>query len=133
MGWANKCRDLGEIIFIDVRDRTGVVQVVCDSGKSPSAFAKAEIVRTEYVLAVTGPVVKREEGKENPNISTGDVEILAEEILILNTAKTPPFYIAEESGADELLRLKYRYLDIRRQSMMKNLELNKVTMAIGIT
>lgn len=131
MGWVNRQRDLGELIFIDLRDRTGIVQIVCDSGRSPKSFKVAKAVRSEYVLAVVGTVERRQAGKENPNISTGKVEVLADEIRILNTAKTPPFLIRDEAEADEYLRLKYRYLDLRRLCMQRNLELrHKVTLAV---
>lgn len=122
MGWVNRRRDLGDLVFIDLRDRTGIVQVVCDSGRTPEAFKTAESVRSEYVLAVSGTVQKRAPGMENAEMKTGSVEVLASEIRILNTAKTPPFYIRDEAEADEVLRLKYRYLDLRRAPLQRALE-----------
>jgi len=131
MGWVHSRRDLGDLIFIDLRDRTGIVQVVSDAGRSPESYATADRARSEYVLAVTGTVQPRRPGSENPNMPTGAIEILSEKILILNTAKTPPFYIRDDAGADELLRMKYRYLDLRRPVMQKGLEMyHKVSMAV---
>jgi aspartyl-tRNA synthetase len=131
MGWVNSRRDLGDLIFIDLRDRTGIVQVVSDAGRSPESYAIADKVRSEYVLAVTGTVQPRRPGSENPDMPTGAIEILAENILILNTAKTPPFYIRDDAGADELLRMKYRYLDLRRPVMQRGLEMyHKVSMVV---
>jgi len=131
MGWANRQRDLGDLIFIDLRDRTGIVQVVLDPRRSSRAFQVAKEVRSEYVLAVTGIVTRRAPGRENPNIVTGKVEILAEDIRVLNIAKTPPFVIRDEAEADDSLRLRYRYLDLRRFPMQRNFELrHKATMAI---
>lgn len=124
MGWVNRRRDLGDLIFIDLRDRTGLVQVVSDSGRSPDAFRVAETVRSEYVLAVVGTVAYRIEGQANPDMATGAVEILAKEIRVLNSAKIPPLDIRDEAEADELLRLKYRYLDLRRAPMQRNLEMH---------
>lgn len=131
MGWVNSRRDLGDLIFIDLRDRTGIVQVVSDAGRSPESYATADKVRSEYVLAVTGTVQPRRPGSENPDMPTGAIEILAENILILNTAKTPPFYIRDDARADELLRMKYRYLDLRRPVMQRGLEMyHKVSMVV---
>ncbi len=127
MGWVNRRRDLGDLIFMDLRDRTGLVQVVSDSGRSSDAFRVAETVRSEYVLAVVGTVAHRVDGQVNPDMATGAVEILAKEIRILNSAKTPPLYIRDEAEADELLRLKYRYLDLRRAPMQRNLEIHHRT------
>lgn len=123
MGWVNSRRDLGDLIFIDLRDRTGIVQVVSDAGRSPASYATADRARSEFVLSVTGIVQSRRLGSENPDMPTGTVEILGEDIQILNTAKTPPFYIRDDAGADELLRMKYRYLDLRRPIMQKGLEM----------
>jgi len=123
MGWAQRCRDHGGLIFIDLRDRTGIVQTVFDPARVQEEFSKAESVRSEYVLAVTGKVEKRPEGTENPNLATGQVEVLATNIRILNTAKTPPFYIEDGVDVEENVRLKYRYLDLRRPEMQRALEL----------
>ncbi|MGE5474983.1 MAG: aspartate--tRNA ligase [Ignavibacteriales bacterium] len=123
MGWAQKRRDFGSLIFVDLRDRAGLVQVVFDSSKQPKVFEKAEIVRGEYVLAITGEVVKRDPETYNAKISTGEIEIRAEEIRILSKSETPPIYIEEETDTNELLRLKYRYLDLRRPDMQRTLML----------
>ena len=123
MGWVHSRRDLGNLIFIDLRDRTGLVQVVSDAGASSASYEAADKCRGEYVVAVTGTVQRRRPGTENREMKTGEVEVLAKEIRVLNTAKTPPFYIRDESGADELLRMKYRYLDLRRPVMQRNLEM----------
>jgi len=105
--------------------------VVSDAGRSPEGYATADKVRSEYVLAVTGTVQPRRPGSENPDMPTGAIEILAENILILNTAKTPPFYIRDDARADELLRMKYRYLDLRRPVMQRGLEMyHKVSMVV---
>ncbi|MBB5057050.1 aspartyl-tRNA synthetase [Granulicella aggregans] len=131
MGWVNRRRDHGNLIFLDVRDRSGITQIVLDIEKSPEAHAKAEAARSEYVVAVKGSVRKRAAGLENPNMSTGDVEVVAHELLLLNEAKTPPFSPAEEAIANEEVRLKYRYLDLRRVEMQKNFALrSRVAMAI---
>ena len=122
-GWVNRRRDHGGLIFIDLRDRFGMTQVTIDSDQTAAHDAAAQ-VRGEYVIQVVGKVAARPEGLRNPNLSTGDIEVLAEAVTILNTAKTPPFYIS--GGADEVdetLRLKYRYLDIRRPRMAQNLVL----------
>ena len=131
MGWVNSRRDLGDLIFIDLRDRTGIIQVVSDAGRSLASYRAADRVRAEYVLGVTGAVDRRRPGSENPEIKTGAVEILAHEIRVFNTAKTPPFYVRDDAGADELLRMKYRYLDLRRPVMQEGLEMyHKVSMAV---
>jgi len=131
LGWVNRRRDLGELIFIDMRDRTGLVQVVCNRAASAEAFRVAEAVRSEYVLAVIGTVAARAEGQINRDMATGSIEVVAQEIRILNTAKTPPIYIRDEAEQDELLRLKYRYLDLRRVPMQRNLEFHhKTSMAV---
>ncbi len=129
MGWVNRRRDLGDLVFIDLRDRTGLVQVVTDPGRSPEAFQAARQVRSEYVLAIVGFVAHRAEGQANPDMATGDIEIMAEEIRVLNTAKTPPLYVRDEAEVDELFRLKYRYLDLRRPAMQRNLEIHHRTSA----
>lgn len=123
MGWVNKQRDLGDLTFIDLRDRTGIVQVVCDPIRSPKSFETAKSLRSEYVVCVCGQVVRRAEGRENPNILTGKVEVLAESIGIFNAAKTPPFVIRDEAEPDEAIRMKYRYIDLRRLPMLENLRL----------
>ncbi len=131
MGWVNRRRDHGNLIFLDVRDRSGITQIVLDKEKSAEAHAKAEAARSEYVVAVKGRVRLRAAGLENPKMETGDVEVVADELLLLNEAKTPPFSPAEEAIANEEVRLKYRYLDLRRVEMQKNFALrSRVAMAI---
>lgn len=120
-GWVNRRRDMGGVVFVDLRDRDGKTQVVVDSGRNPTAFQTADQVRSEYVLQVTGNVALRPAGQENPNLPTGEIEILAEQVTILNPAKTPPFIIDRDEAVDELVRLKYRYLDLRRERMQRNL------------
>jgi aspartyl-tRNA synthetase len=122
-GWVHRRRDHGGLIFLDLRDSTGIVQVVVNPQSAPTAHAVAGEARNEYVLQVHGTVAKRRAGTENAAMATGDVEIVAEAIANLNAAKTPPFYINEESAVDELLRLRYRYLDLRRETMHDNLVL----------
>ncbi|MBO8129125.1 MAG: aspartate--tRNA ligase [Peptococcaceae bacterium] len=123
MGWVQRRRDHGGLIFIDLRDRSGLVQVVFSPDTAPDIFHDAEKVRGEYVLAVKGYVRRRPEGTENPNLKTGEVEVVAQDLRILNTAKTPPFYIEDGIDVDENLRLRYRYLDLRRPEMRNALEL----------
>lgn len=131
MGWVNRRRDHGNLIFLDLRDRTGITQVVMDKEISGEAHAKAEAARSEYVVAVKGKVRRRDAGLENPNMVTGAIEVVAKELLLLNEAKTPPFSPAEDAIANEEVRLKYRYLDLRREQMQKNfLTRHKVTRAI---
>src|ERR1700722_6693221 len=123
MGWVNRRRDHGNLIFLDVRDRTGITQVVLDKEVSGEAHAKAEAARSEYVVAAVGKVRRRAPGLENPKMDTGEIEVAATELLLLNEAKTPPFSPAEEAIANEEVRLKYRYLDLRRVEMQKNFKL----------
>jgi aspartyl-tRNA synthetase len=131
MGWVNRRRDHGNLIFLDVRDRTGITQVVLDKEVSGEAHAKAEAARSEYVVAVKGKVRRRSAGLENPNMPTGQIEVVAGELLLLNDAKTPPFSPAEDAIANEEVRLKYRYLDLRRPPMQANFALrSRVAMAI---
>jgi aspartyl-tRNA synthetase len=121
MGWVHRRRDLGNLLFLDVRDRTGIVQVVFNKESQPAAHAKAEQVRSEYVVAVEGSVVNRQ--KPNPELATGEVELIATKLHILNNAKTPPFPIEDEINAAEETRLRYRYLDLRRNKPHRNLAL----------
>lgn len=131
MGWVNKQRDLGDLIFIDLRDRTGVVQVVSDHAKSPKSFEMAKCLRSEYVVCITGVVEKRAPGRENPNVTTGTIEIRADQIRVFNQARTPPFVIRDEPEPDEGLRMRYRYIDLRRLPMLRNFELrHRATMAV---
>lgn len=120
-GWVNTRRDHGGLIFIDLRDRSGLVQVVFSPDVDSDAFHLAEQVRSEYVVAVLGAVRERPEGTENPNLVTGKVEVYAQKLTVLNRAKTPPFYIEDNIEVDEVLRLKYRYLDLRRPEMKNNI------------
>ncbi|MDN9010821.1 aspartate--tRNA ligase [Brevibacillus laterosporus] len=118
-GWVQKRRDLGGVIFIDLRDRSGICQVVFNPEVNKEAWEKADCVRSEYVLSVKGKLINREPEAVNPKIKTGEFELLATEITILNDAKTPPFLIEDEIDVDEQVRLKYRYLDLRRPEMQK--------------
>jgi aspartyl-tRNA synthetase len=131
MGWVNRRRDLGNLLFIDLRDRTGLVQIVLDKEKNRALHEKAGTVRSEYVLAVVGAVKKRDAATVNKNIPTGEIEIVADELRILNDSKTPPFSPSEEAISNEEVRLKYRYLDMRRPEMQANIELRaRVALAI---
>ena len=123
MGWVNRRRDHGNLIFLDIRDRSGITQVVFDKELAPEAHAKAEAARPEYVVAASGTVRRRDAGLANPNMATGEIEVAASELLLLNEAKTPPFSPAEDAIANEEVRLKYRYLDLRRVEMQKNFRL----------
>lgn len=122
-GWVQRRRDLGGVLFIDLRDRTGIVQIVFNPEFSGEALKIADRVRNEYVLAVKGKVVERSEDTKNPNLPTGDLEVQIHEIEILNPAKTPPFFIEDGIEVDEAIRLKYRYLDLRRPEMQRTLRL----------
>lgn len=122
-GWVHRRRDHGPLIFIDLRDRYGITQIVFDSADSPAAHAVASDARVEYVLQVRGRVVQRPEEAYNPDIATGMIEVHATEATVLNPAKTPPLYINKEGGEEETLRLKYRYLDLRRERMQRNIML----------
>jgi aspartyl-tRNA synthetase len=128
MGWAHKRRDLGGVIFIDLRDRSGVLQVVFNVETDSALHAKAEQIRSEYVLAIKGILVNRSEDTINPSIKTGKWELVAKELRILSKAATPPVLIEENVETNEAVRLKYRFLDLRRPDMQKNLMLrHKVT------
>lgn len=127
MGWVYRRRDHGGVIFVDLRDREGLVQVVLNPDMGDEFFQKAETVRNEFVLAVVGKVRPRPEGSTNSNLKTGEIEIVAHELRILSTAKTTPFYITDDVDVDENIRLKYRYLDLRRPIMQKNLVLRHNT------
>jgi aspartyl-tRNA synthetase len=121
MGWVARRRDLGNLLFLDIRDRTGIVQVVFNKETQPVAHAKAEQARSEFVVAVEGRVIQRQ--KANPELPTGEVELVATKLHILNNAKTPPFQIEEEINAADETRLRYRYLDLRRPKPHRNLVL----------
>ncbi|MBW4080226.1 aspartate--tRNA ligase [Paenibacillus sp. S150] len=120
-GWVQTRRDLGGVLFIDLRDRTGIVQIVFNPDYSGEALQIADKVRSEYVLSVTGKVVKRDEETVNRNLPTGEIEVQITNIEVLNAAKTPPFFIEDGVEVDESLRMKYRYLDLRRPEMYKTL------------
>lgn len=130
-GWVQKRRDLGGLIFIDLRDRTGIVQVVFHPEVSPEALQIAEKIRSEYVLDIEGTVIARQEGTVNENISTGRIEVQAEKVTIINEAKTTPFVIADKSEVSEDVRLNYRYLDLRRPVMYETFKMrHQVTKTI---
>ena len=131
MGWVNRRRDLGNLIFIDVRDRTGITQVVFHKENNPALHQKAGELRNEYVIAAIGAVKLREPNTINKNIGTGEIELIAEELRILNEAKQPQFLPGDSVLPNEELRLKYRYIDLRRDAMQFNIELrHKVAIAI---
>ena len=121
MGWVQKNRNKGGLVFVDVRDRSGIIQVVCEEGKTDAALIeKAAKLRSEYVVAVVGKVEKRS-GAVNENLATGEIEVVPEELRVLSESETPPFPIEENSKTKEEIRLKYRYLDLRRPDMQRNL------------
>ena len=133
MGWVARRRDLGHLIFVDLRDREGVTQILFrpDSINSGDAHPKAKSLRSEFVVAVEGEVLQRDPKTVNPAITTGEVEVLVFKLLILNEAKTPPFPLEDDISTSEDLRLKYRYLDLRRPRMASNFKLrHQVTMAV---
>jgi aspartyl-tRNA synthetase len=120
-GWVDRRRDHGQVIFIDLRDRSGIIQIVFDQETSRFSHEIASQLRSEYVVKITGKVSARPAGTENPKMPTGEIEVLVEDAVILNVSRTPPFYINEDIDVNENLRLKYRYLDIRRNRMKKNI------------
>jgi aspartyl-tRNA synthetase len=120
-GWLNRRRDHGPLIFIDLRDRYGLTQVVVDSTSHPAAHAALSAARAEYVLLIRGRVRERPVEARNPDLETGDIEVVAEEVEVLNPSKVPPIYVAKEGGEDESLRLRYRYIDLRRERMQRNI------------
>jgi aspartyl-tRNA synthetase len=120
-GWVHRYRTHGRVLFINLRDRSGVVQVTVDQSQAPLAFEEASRARAEWVLQVRGSVQRRPEGLENPDMPTGEIEVAAQEVVVLNRSKTPPFYIDREEGEQEGLRLRYRYLDLRRQRLQRNM------------
>jgi aspartyl-tRNA synthetase len=119
-GWVNRRRDHGGLIFIDLRDRWGITQVTFHP-ESEEVFAAAEELRPEWNISIEGEVVERPEGNENPELPTGEIEVSADSLTVLNQSETPPFEIDRERPVDELLRLKYRYLDLRRSRMQENI------------
>jgi len=131
MGWVHRRRDLGGLIFVHLRDRDGIAQVVFNSELNPEVHAKAEALRSEYVIAVEGPVVRRDADTINPAIETGEVEIAAESLYVLSESSTPPFRLDEDPAVGEEIRLKYRYIDLRRPQMQRNILLrHKINFAI---
>ena len=121
MGWTHRRRDHGGVVFVDLRDRTGLVQVVFNPDVHPSCHAEAGRIRSEFVLAVHGLVRRRPEGMENPDLETGDVEVIVDELEIMNESKTPPFVLDQMTEISENIRLKYRYIDLRRAEIQRNL------------
>jgi aspartyl-tRNA synthetase len=120
-GWVNRYRSHGGVLFINLRDRSGTVQVTFNQETAPDAMARAEAARVEWVLQIEGTVRRRPEGSENPEMPTGEVEVVAKEVRVLNPSRTPPFHIDHEEGEGEALRLKYRYLDLRRHRLQRNM------------
>jgi aspartyl-tRNA synthetase len=132
MGWVNRRRDHGNLIFIDLRDRSGITQIVFDNERNPEMHERVESVRNEYVLAVTGMVEPRSQNTINPKMETGEIEVIAGELKLLNESKVPPFFPGDANvNVNEEVRLKYRYLDLRRPEMHANMEMrHRVTLAI---
>jgi aspartyl-tRNA synthetase len=126
-GWVQRRRDLGGLIFVDLRDKSGIVQVVFNPDHSAEALATAETVRSEYVIEVRGEVVKRDPSTVNPLLKTGNIEVIATELHIINKAKTPPFMIGDKTDVGEDLRLKYRYMDLRRPALQETFKLRHQT------
>lgn len=130
-GWVQKRRNLGQLIFIDLRDREGIVQLVFSNEFSADALAVADQLRSEYVIEVTGVVKQRKPKDVNPKMKTGEIEVEVHEAKILNKAKTPPFDIEDGVNASDELKMKYRYLDLRRPEMLKGLKIrNRITQAV---
>ncbi|MCL6553005.1 MAG: aspartate--tRNA ligase, partial [Firmicutes bacterium] len=132
-GWVQRRRDLGGLIFLDLRDRQGVVQVVINPTEpgATQAVAAAEAVRAEYVVQVSGVVQRRPDGTANPRLETGEIEVRAQELTILSPSLTPPFSLGDDAEVDEALRLRYRFLDLRRRRMTRNLILrHRAAMAV---
>ena len=121
VGWVQRSRDLGGLIFIDLRDRTGIAQAVFNPETYPQAHAIAHSVKPEYCIAITGELGNRPEDMRNPSMPTGDFEILADGVSVLNESETPPFVVEDGIDVTDTLRLKYRYLDLRRPSLQRNI------------
>jgi aspartyl-tRNA synthetase len=131
LGWVNRRRDLGNVIFIDIRDRSGMTQLVFDKGVNPAGHEKASALRSEYVIAAIGKVRRRDADTVNKNIATGEVEVTVDELKLLNESKLPPFLPSEAGQINEEVRLKYRYIDLRREKMQANIQLrHNVALAI---
>src|SRR5687767_7651162 len=126
-GWVHRRRDQGALIFVDLRDRDGITQIVFNRETDPASHDVAEELRSEYVLQVEGRAAPRGADRVNPNLDTGEIEVVAERTTILNRARPLPFEVASAAEADETLRLKYRYLDLRRPRMLNNLTLRHRT------
>src|SRR5438270_6676206 len=130
MGWVNRRRDLGNVIFVDARDRTGLTQLVFDKSDNAELHAKASELRSEFVIAAIGKVRKRDEKTINRNLPTGEIEVLVTELKLLNDSKVAPFLACDPALANEEMRLKYRYLALRREPMQYHIELRqKVALA----
>ena len=130
MGWVQKNRNKGGLVFVDVRDRSGIIQVVCEEGKTdPAILEKAASLRSEYVVAIVGEVARRS-GAVNDKIATGEIEVLPKEMRILSESLTPPFQVEEDSKTREEVRLKYRYLDLRRPDIQRNLMMKSQVMTL---
>ncbi|HJO61457.1 MAG TPA: amino acid--tRNA ligase-related protein, partial [Desulfobacterales bacterium] len=121
MGWVQRRRDHGGVIFVDMRDREGTTQVVFNPKENKEIHEKAHAIRNEYVIGVCGNVDKRPDGMTNPNLKTGEIEILVTDLKILNPAKTPPFLIEDTVDVSETVRFKYRHLDLRRPQLQRNI------------
>src|SRR5262249_34881559 len=121
-GWVNRRRDFGPLTFIDLRDRAGICQVVVDEERNAEVHRRAKQLRAEYVLVVEGKVVMRDPDKQNPQMTTGKVEVIAQNIHVLSDARTPPFEIGGDKASEDL-RLKYRYLDLRSARMQRNIRI----------
>ena len=133
LGWVNRRRDLGNVIFIDIRDRSGMTQLVFDKGVNPAGHEKASALRSEYVIAAIGKVRRRDADTVNKNIATGEVEVTVDELKLLNESKLPPFLPSESGSINEEVRLKYRYIDLRREKMQANIQLrHNVALAIRL-
>ncbi|MDP4126120.1 MAG: aspartate--tRNA ligase [Bacillota bacterium] len=130
LGWVQRRRDHGGLIFVDLRDRSSIVQVVFDPEKMGDAFSLAESLRSEFVVSIQGLVIARPEGMINPNLATGEIEVVAHSLEILNGAKTPPYYLVDQVDVDETVRLKYRYLDLRRPEMQAVFKIRHQVMQI---
>src|SRR5580765_3504417 len=131
LGWVNRRRDLGNVIFIDIRDRSGMTQLVFDKGENAAVHEKASALRSEYVIAAIGKVRRRDADTVNKNIATGEVEVMVDELKLLNESKLPPFLPSEAGTINEEVRLKYRYIDLRRENMQANIQLrHNVALAI---
>ena len=131
MGWAHRRRDLGGVLFVHLRDREGITQIVFREDLDPAVHTRATEIRSEYVIAVAGTVTRRSPETVNPNLATGEVEVVCSRVWILNESRTPPFPMEEEVDVSEDVRLKYRYVDLRRPHMQRNIILrSRVSFAV---